>query len=125
MTVLILTNCPSGLRGFLTRWLQEISPGVFIGTPSARLREVIWAEVRQYAHQGRALLTYQTDTEQGYTFRTHDHAWHPVDHEGLTLIHRPAPGGPGGPSRSPAAGSPPATGWSKAAKRRRFGGGSR
>ncbi|MGO4760857.1 type I-E CRISPR-associated endoribonuclease Cas2, partial [Streptomyces sp. 2MCAF27] len=29
MTVIVLTNCPAGLRGFLTRWLLEISPGVF------------------------------------------------------------------------------------------------
>ncbi|MFF6955419.1 MULTISPECIES: type I-E CRISPR-associated endoribonuclease Cas2e [unclassified Streptomyces] len=122
MTVIILTNCPAGLRGFLTRWLLEISPGVFLGTPSARLRDVLWAEVRQYANQGRALLAYQTDTEQGYTFKTHDHAWHPVDHEGLTLIHRPHPGRRSDSSRSSA--SPPTTGWSKAAKRRRFGGGS-
>lgn len=126
MTVIILTNCPAGLRGFLTRWLLEISPGVFLGAPSARLRDVLWAEVRQYAHQGRALLAYQTDTEQGFTFATHEHAWQPVDHEGLTLIRRPHPGGPRPGSQSgsgPAPVSPPATGWSKAAKRRRFGGG--
>jgi CRISPR-associated protein Cas2 len=118
MTVIILTNCPAGLRGFLTRWLLEISPGVFLGTPTARLRDVLWSEVRQYANQGRALLAYQTDTEQGYTFRTHDHAWQPVDHEGLTLIHRPNPNRPRGNRQSPGT---PRTGWSKAAKRRKFG----
>lgn len=87
MTVIVLTNCPAGLRGFLTRWLLEISPGVFLGSPSARVRDILWDEVRQYSGQGRALLAYQTD-EQGFTFRTHDHAWHPTDHEGLTLLHR-------------------------------------
>ncbi|MBD0746006.1 type I-E CRISPR-associated endoribonuclease Cas2e [Streptomyces sp. CBMA152] len=117
MTVIVLTNCPAGLRGFLTRWLLEISPGVFLGSPSTRVREVLWAEVRQYSAQGRALLAYQTDTEQGFTFETHDHAWHPTDHEGLTLIHRPTPP----PTASPP--NPPRQGWSKAAKRRRFGGG--
>ncbi|WP_394298499.1 type I-E CRISPR-associated endoribonuclease Cas2 [Streptomyces albus] len=35
MTVIILTTCPAGLRGFLTRWLLELSPGVFLGAPSA------------------------------------------------------------------------------------------
>lgn len=120
MTVIILTNCPAGLRGFLTRWLLEISPGVFLGAPSARVRDLLWAEVRQYANQGRALLAYQTDTEQGYTFETHDHAWHPVDHEGLTLIRRPNPNTRRGPTQQPA--STPRPGWSKAAKRRRFGG---
>ncbi|ARQ69203.1 type I-E CRISPR-associated endoribonuclease Cas2e [Streptomyces marincola] len=121
MTVIVLTNCPAGLRGFLTRWLLEISPGVFLGAPSTRVRDLLWAEVRKYAGQGRALLAYQTNNEQGYTFQTHDHSWHPTDHEGVTLIHRP--------TRKPTPRTEPQTGggsrtagWSKAAKRRKFGG---
>ncbi|MEU7044731.1 type I-E CRISPR-associated endoribonuclease Cas2e [Streptomyces varsoviensis] len=118
MTVIILANCPAGLRGFLTRWLLELSPGVFLGSPSARVRDVLWAEVRQYSGKGRALLAYQTNNEQGFTFETHDHAWHPTDHEGLTLLHRPNPTQPHKPARPT---DPPKQGWSKAAKRRRFG----
>ncbi|MEV5199069.1 type I-E CRISPR-associated endoribonuclease Cas2e [Streptomyces sp. NPDC053720] len=118
MTVIVLTNCPAGLRGFLTRWLLEISPGVFLGAPSARIREVLWNEVRQYAGEGRALLAYQTNNEQGYTFETHDHTWHPTDHEGLTLIRRPNPGSPRAAQKPSAV---PRQGWSKAAKRRRYG----
>ncbi|KJY26256.1 type I-E CRISPR-associated endoribonuclease Cas2e [Streptomyces katrae] len=113
MTVIVLTQCPVGLRGFLTRWLLEISPGVFIGGPSARIRAALWEEVKQYAGQGRALLAYNTDNEQGFTFETHDHKWHPIDREGVTLIHRP---------NERVSQVPPVTqGWSKAAKRRRFG----
>lgn len=119
MTVIVLANCPAGLRGFLTRWLLEISPGVFLGSPSARVRAVLWEEVRQYRGKGRALLAYQTNSEQGFAFATHEHAWQPVDHEGLTLLHRPSPQSPRSGSNSPA---PPRQGWSKAAKRRRFGG---
>ncbi|UUU45137.1 type I-E CRISPR-associated endoribonuclease Cas2e [Streptomyces sp. NBC_00162] len=115
MTVIVLTQCPVGLRGFLTRWLLEISPGVFIGGPSARIRETLWAEVRQYAGNGRALLAYSSDNEQGFAFETHDHKWSPKDHEGVTLIHRP--------NDRTAAPSPATKGWSKAAKRRRFGSG--
>ncbi|WP_405613235.1 type I-E CRISPR-associated endoribonuclease Cas2e [Streptomyces sp. NBC_00076] len=114
MTVIVLTNCPPGLRGFLTRWLLEISSGVFIGNPSARIRDALWDEVQQYAGQGRALLAHTTNNEQGFTFRTHDHAWHPTDHEGLTLIRRPN-------SNAPPQSSRPQPGWSKASKRRRFG----
>ncbi|MFJ1746390.1 type I-E CRISPR-associated endoribonuclease Cas2e [Streptomyces sp. NPDC088116] len=119
MTVIVLTNCPVGLRGFLTRWLLEISPGVFLGAPSARVREALWNEVRQYAGQGRALLAYQTNNEQGFTFETHDHSWHPADHEGLTLIHRPSSKTQRG---SPPPPEVPRQGWSKASKRRKFGG---
>ncbi|MFF9894591.1 type I-E CRISPR-associated endoribonuclease Cas2e [Streptomyces longispororuber] len=118
MTVIVLTNCPAGLRGFLTRWLLEISPGVFLGAPSARVRDTLWEEVRQYRGKGRALLAYQTDNEQGFTFATHEHAWHPTDREGLTLLHRPSPR-PATPGNTSA--EPPRQGWSKAAKRRRFG----
>ncbi|MGW6949490.1 type I-E CRISPR-associated endoribonuclease Cas2e [Streptomyces xanthophaeus] len=112
MTVIVLTQCPVGLRGFLTRWLLEISPGVFVGGPSARIRETLWAEVQQYAGNGRALLAYSSDNEQGFAFETHDHKWNPVDREGVTLIHRP---------NQRRAAPPSARGWSKAAKRRRFG----
>ncbi|GGX94037.1 type I-E CRISPR-associated endoribonuclease Cas2e [Streptomyces fructofermentans] len=117
MTVIVLTNCPAGLRGFLTRWLLEISAGVFVGNPSARIRDVLWNEVQQYAGQGRALLAHTTNNEQGFTFRTHDHAWQPIDHEGITLIHRPA----ATPPRETSSPSAEPSGWSRAAKRRRFG----
>ncbi|MFD7528583.1 type I-E CRISPR-associated endoribonuclease Cas2e [Streptomyces sp. NPDC059849] len=116
MTVIILINCPVGLRGFLTRWLLETSAGVFIGNPSERIRDVLWDEVQQYAGQGRALLARTTNNEQGFTFRTHDHNWHPVDHEDLTLIRRPnAAAAP----RSDSGSLKP--GWIKASKRHRFG----
>ncbi|MDS1272262.1 type I-E CRISPR-associated endoribonuclease Cas2e [Lipingzhangella sp. LS1_29] len=111
MTVIVLTHCPQGLRGLLTRWLLEISPGVFIGNPSSRIRDVLWEEVREHRGNGRALLAYGTDTEQGYTFRTFEHKWRPVDHEGLTLIERP----------NQQQATPQRQGWSKAAKRRRYG----
>lgn len=114
MTVIVLTNCPPGLRDFLTRWLLEISAGVFIGNPSSRIRDVLWDEVQQHAGQGRALLAHTTNNEQGFTFRTHDHAWHPTDHEGLTLIQRP-----NGSKGSTSSARKP--GWSAASKRRRFG----
>ena len=39
MMTLVLTACPAGLRGDLTKWLMEISPGVFVGRPSARVRD--------------------------------------------------------------------------------------
>ncbi|WP_326693209.1 MULTISPECIES: type I-E CRISPR-associated endoribonuclease Cas2e [unclassified Streptomyces] len=117
MTVIVLTTCPVGLRGFLTRWLLEIAPGVFLGSPSARIREALWTEVQHYAGTGRALLAYTTNNEQGFTFRTHDHKWQPTDHEGLTLIRRPKQPG----SAAPTPARPPERGWSKASKRRRFG----
>lgn len=114
MTVIVLAKCPKGLRGFLSRWLMEISSGVFIGNPSRRVREALWAEVQEYANNGRALLVYGNDSEQGFAFETFEHDWEPKDHEGLVLMHRPKK-----PTRRSSA--TPKTGWSNASKRRRFG----
>ncbi|MBB6171331.1 CRISPR-associated protein Cas2 [Nocardiopsis mwathae] len=116
MTVIVLTLCPEGLRGFLTRWLLEISPGVFIGSPSARIRDILWTEVRLYAGNGRALLVYSAPNEQGFTFETFEHKWEPIDHEGLTLIHRPHQ-----QSSAKAEGEGKRKNWSKAGRHRRFG----
>ena len=42
MMVLVVTACPAGLRGDLTKWLMEIAHGTFVGKPSARIRELLW-----------------------------------------------------------------------------------
>lgn len=89
MMVLVLTACPAGLRGDLTKWLFEISPGVFVGRPSARIRELLWKRTIELAKDGRILLVYSSNNEQGLEFRTHRHDWEPVDFDGLTLMMRP------------------------------------
>ena len=55
MIVIVVAACPVGLRGHLTRWLLEISPGVFVGTVSARVRGLMWARVVEMVSTGRAL----------------------------------------------------------------------
>lgn len=112
MTVIVVTACPVGLRGHLTRWLLEISPGVFIGTITARVRTLVWARVTDMAKTGRAIMVFAADNEQGLDFAVHNHDWTPVDHEGLHLILRPNPNTPRPDQK---------TGWSNAAKRRRYG----
>ncbi|GAB1646738.1 type I-E CRISPR-associated endoribonuclease Cas2e [Krasilnikovia sp. MM14-A1259] len=112
MTVIILTACPPGLRGHLTQWLLEIAAGVYVGHVNSRIRQRLWARVIELAVPGRALLVYQRPGEQRLTFETHDHDWQPVDHDGITLMRRPA----SQPVYNPAI----PQGWSKAAKRRRF-----
>ena len=112
MVVIILTACPPGLRGHLTQWLLEIAAGVYVGHVSARVRGRLWARVVELAGPGRALMVFQAHGEQRLSFSVHDHHWVPVDLDGVTLIRRP--------SGSPVNVALP-EGWSKAAKRRRFG----
>ncbi|MEK0371810.1 type I-E CRISPR-associated endoribonuclease Cas2e [Corynebacterium mastitidis] len=110
MMVLVVTACPAGLRGDLTRWLMEISPGVFVGNPTARLRENLWDRTVTLVKDGRALLVYSAHNEQGMEFRTHRHDWQPTDYEGLTLMLRPHAKPPEARRR---------TGWSAARNMRR------
>lgn len=90
MVVLVLSACPAGLRGHLTRWLLEISPGVFVGVVTARVRELMWQRVVELAKDGRAIMVHATRGEQRLAFRVHRHDWKPVDIDGLSLMLRPA-----------------------------------
>lgn len=113
--MLVLTACPAGLRGHLTRWLLEISAGVFVGKVSARVRDELWGQVLELAKDGRAILVYQTDQEQGLAFEVHRHHWSPVDMDGLHLMLRPAEQDNSGSASSLR------PGWSSAGRRRRYG----
>ncbi|MGH3496004.1 MAG: type I-E CRISPR-associated endoribonuclease Cas2e [Nocardioidaceae bacterium] len=90
MVVLVLTACPAGLRGHLTRWLLEISPGVFVGQISHRVRELMWLRVLELCKDGKAIMIHQADTEQGLQYRFHRHDWIPEDFDGVWLMRRPS-----------------------------------
>lgn len=92
MVVLVLTACPSGLRGHLTRWLLEVSPGVFVGHVSARVRDLMWERVVELAKDGRAIMIHTARGEQRLAFKVHRHDWKPVDLDGVQLMLRPAEG---------------------------------
>lgn len=91
MLVIVVAACPTGLRGELTRWLLEISPGTFVGKVSARIREYIWSRVIDQVGTGRASMVWSAQNEQGLDFRTHGDTWRVQDFDGLKLITRPTP----------------------------------
>lgn len=105
MVVLVVTACPEGLRGDCSKWLLEIAPGVFVGRPSARIRDLLWDRTVELLHGGRALMAFSSDNEQGLEFRTSGHNWKPTDFEGISLMMRPA---------KEATTTGRQTGWSKA-----------
>ena len=87
MTVIILQRVPASLRGELTRWLLEPQTGVFVGRPSAMVRERLWELIGDKLKGGAALLIYRSDTEQGFTMISHGNAARTLrDFEGLTLV---------------------------------------
>lgn len=89
MTVIVLTSVPQGLRGHLTRWLMEVAPGVYVGRVNSRVREALWGIVMDMVADGRALMVYSANNEQGLEVRNHRHSWHSKDLDGVTLMERP------------------------------------
>lgn len=89
MVVIVLTKVPNGLRGHLTRWLMEVSAGVFVGHVSARVRDELWGLVLSMVKDGEALMIVSARNEQGLEVRNHRHGWTPEDFDGITLMRRP------------------------------------
>lgn len=114
MTVVVLTVVPAGLRGHLTRWMLEISAGVYVGFVTARVRELMWQRIVEMSGNGRAIMVYAARNEQHLAFKVHKHLWEPVDFDGVQLMRRPADHGD-------TTAALPQRGWSAASKRRRFG----
>lgn len=87
MVVIVLEKVPKTLRGELSRWMLEVSVGVFVGTVSGAVRELLWEKCVAKKTAGRCCLLYRTVNEQGFAMRTHgDSSRALVDFEGLTLV---------------------------------------
>lgn len=113
MVVLIVTACPAGLRGHLTRWLLEISPGVFVGVLPRRVRDLVWVRVKDLVKDGRAIMAFPAQNEQRLQFLVHRYDWEPVDVDGITLVRRPHTG------EALDSAAKPRAGWSKASRYRK------
>lgn len=89
MTVIVLIAAPEGLRGHLTRWLVEVSAGVFVGNPSARVRDRLWGLLSERIGDGQVVMVEPALNEQRWAVRTAGRdRWYPVDYDGLILSAR-------------------------------------
>lgn len=70
MLVIVVENVPPRLRGRLAIWLLEVRAGVYVGTVSRRVREMIWGQVERGIEDGNAVMAWSTNTESGYDFET-------------------------------------------------------
>ena len=87
MLVIVTENVPPRLRGRLGVWLIEVRAGVYIGNPSARLRDFIWEQVKDGLEDGNAVMVWNTNTESGYDFETlGKNRREPVEFDGLKLV---------------------------------------
>ncbi len=90
MVVITLTNCSPALRGDLTKWMQEVNTGVYVGRVNARVRDELWKRICENSKTGKATMVYNANNEQGMKFRIHNASWEPIDFDGLTLLMRPS-----------------------------------
>lgn len=91
MVVLIVECVPPTLRGELSRWMIEPRAGVFVGSPSAMVRDKLWEKVMKQGADGGATILYSSNTEQGFAIRTFGGTRREiVDLEGLALVRLPA-----------------------------------
>ncbi|KUN00771.1 type I-E CRISPR-associated endoribonuclease Cas2 [Streptomyces yokosukanensis] len=87
MITISATAVPAHLRGALTRWLLEVTPDLYVGTVSARVRDELWASVAACTGDGMSVLVYPSDNEQGFELRTAgSRRRRPVDFDGLTMV---------------------------------------
>lgn len=87
MVVLMVEKVKPALRGEITRWMVQPQTGVFVGKLSARVRDLLWDKVKASAIDGRAVMVYQAQNEQGFAVRTLGEGRRRViDNEGLTLV---------------------------------------
>lgn len=87
MLVIVLENAPPRLRGRLAIWLLEIRAGVYVGNYSRRLREHIWAQVKEGIEDGNAVIAWHVNNEAGFEFDTLGaNRRMPADWDGVRLV---------------------------------------
>lgn len=87
MLVIVVENVPPRLRGRLAVWLLEIRAGVYVGTLSRRVREMIWSTVEEGLGDGNAVMAWSKNTEAGFEFMTAGKNRRiPVELDGIQLV---------------------------------------
>lgn len=86
LTVITLKNSTPSLRGDLSKWMQEIATGVYIGNFNSRIREYLWTRVLESVGNGEATLSYASRNEIGYNFETYNTKRKTIDFEGIPLV---------------------------------------
>lgn len=87
MLVIVVENAPPRLRGRLAVWLLEIRAGVYVGTYSRKVREMIWEQVTGNIEDGNAVIAWAANNDAGFEFETCGmNRRMPVDLDGFRLV---------------------------------------
>lgn len=85
-TVITLKKVPPSLRGDLSKWMQEIAAGVYIGNYNVRVREKLWKRVCENVEEGEATISYASRNEIGYGFDTLHTKRRLLDMDGIPVV---------------------------------------
>ena len=87
LTVISTTAVPDHVRGALSRWMLEPTPGLYVGTLSGKVRDELWAVVAASVGTGAAVVISPSDNEQRFIIRTAGERRRTVeDFDGLMMI---------------------------------------
>lgn len=86
MTVITISKAPPSLRGDLTKWMQEIATGVYVGNFNSKVREHLWDKVKRDIGNGQATMSYTYRNELGYRFETFQSFRETVVMDGIQLV---------------------------------------
>lgn len=89
LTVITITNAPNSLRGDLTKWMQEIAVGVYVGNFNSRIREKLWKRVTESIGKGQATMSFAARNEIGYDFLMHQAHRQTINNDGIPLVYIP------------------------------------
>ena len=82
-----MDHSPEVLRGELTRWLLEVKAGVFVGTVSAIVRNLLWEKIENEVDTGAEIMIYPAQNEQGFEMQMcHSPRRQIIDIKGLCFI---------------------------------------
>lgn len=87
LTLIHTTQVPPHVRGALSRWMLEPSPGLYVGTLSGKVRDELWDVISASVGEGSAVLVHTADTEQRFTMLTSGRRRRmPVDLDGAMVV---------------------------------------
>lgn len=89
MVVLIVESVPPALRGELSKWMLEPKAGVFVGTISAAVRDLLWEKACASVDEGGCIMIHSAANEQGFAVRSWGDTTRVIEQwEGLYLVRR-------------------------------------
>jgi CRISPR-associated protein Cas2 len=85
--IVVVNNSPPRLRGRLAVWLLEVRAGVYVGTYSRKVREMILQQIRDLIEEGDAVVAWSAPNDAGFEFETYGKSRRQaVDFDGLKLV---------------------------------------